>query len=170
MKETLQRLVKSHEKRAFEQLFSDHVDAIYRFIYWRVGDEEAAKDMTSEVFAKAWQNWATFDGAHAKAWLYTIARNLITDSYRKKSDAPLEEAEDVISPIDVVHQAEQSLTSQKLKQALEKLKPVSQQVIELRILNNFSAREVAAVMKVSEENVRQLQFRALKELRKHYEE
>lgn len=171
VKKTLQRLVGSSNERAFAQLFSTHADALYRFIYWRVGgNEETAKDMTSETFTRAWERWAEFDKAYPKAWLFTIARNLVIDSYRKKSAELLDDSEDLVDEeYSVEEQTDLRLGVDRLRDALVLIKPKSRQVIELRFLSGLSARETAYILDTTEENVRVLQFRALKELRKHYD-
>lgn len=175
VKKTLQRIVGSskrpHTERAFAQLFSKHADALYRFIYWRVGgNEDVAKDMTSEVFTKAWERWEEFDDSFPKAWLYTIARNLVVDSYRKKSIDRLDESEELVDEGgSLEEQTDSVLQKERLHQAIAKLKPKSRQVVELRFMSGLSARETADIMDTTEENVRVLQFRALKELRNHYE-
>lgn len=158
-------------ERAFAQLFYTHSDALYRFIFWRTGDEEVAQDMVSEVFTKAWEKWDKFDNAYPKAWLYTIARNMVIDSYRKQGSMPLidEDKEYVDEEYSLEDRTDAVFEKEKLRAAVAKLKDKSRQVIELRFMSGMSSKETAYILKTSEENVRVMQYRALKELRKYYE-
>lgn len=169
VRKTLHRLVAKSEERAFAQLFNAHADAVYRFVYWRVNNEDEAKDLVSDVFSKAWQKWSHFDGEYPKAWLFTIARNLVIDSYRKHQPLPLDSAVDLVDDTDLEEQVDKSMASQALHHALTKLKPLSRQVLELRFMAGLSARETAQVLDTTEENIRVMQYRALRELRKYYE-
>ncbi len=169
IRKTLHILVKSSDEHVFARLFRDHVDGIHRFIYWRVGDEEQAHDMTADVFMKAWEKWSTFDGKYAKAWLYTIARNLVVDSYRKKSDDRIDELDEITDDHDMELAMDLQLESERLHVCLNALKPKSREVLELRFMAGCSTREAAHILQTTEINVRQLQYRALQELRKQYE-
>ncbi len=171
IKKTLQRLVGTSDERAFAQLFNAHADGLHRFIYWRVGDEEIAKDMVSEVFTRAWEKWHNFDNAYPKAWLYTIARNMVTDSYRKKTPERLNDETEIIDEeYSVEDLTDSKLEHERLRHAVSLLKPQSRHVIELRFMSGMTAQEAAYILGISEVNVRVIQLRALKELRKHYEE
>ena len=66
-----------------------YTDSIYRYIYFKVGQDEEARDLTSEVFLKAWnyiQDNKITDYKTLKALFYKIARNLVIDHYRRKSN------------------------------------------------------------------------------------
>ncbi len=69
---------------AFGQLYELHLDSIYRYIYYRVGNAAEAEDLTEQVFLKAWEHIAAYDqrGLPFAAWLYRVAHNLVVD-YRR---------------------------------------------------------------------------------------
>jgi RNA polymerase sigma-70 factor (ECF subfamily) len=167
-RKTLQTSVKNNEQ-TFAQLFHDHADAIYRFTFWRTGTQEQAQDMTSEVFTKAWEKWGSFTPDYPKAWLFMIAKNLLVDSYRKKSTVLLDEDAQLVDEQDMGEEVDKSLEAENLKECLGKLSEKSRQVLELRFMMGQSAREAAKTIDTTEENIRVLQYRALKELRKLYE-
>jgi RNA polymerase sigma-70 factor (ECF subfamily) len=76
---------------AFLAIYTDHSDAIFRFSCTRVSDREQALDITQEVFSRLWQSM--IDGKdieYPKTFLFTIARNIIIDWYRKKKSVSLE--------------------------------------------------------------------------------
>src|SRR5205085_12342570 len=75
--------------------FRENAAKIYRFIYAKVGNREAAEDLTSEVFLKA-VRWLAQDRSadSSRAWLYTVARSAIADYWRAQSQQPTVPLED----------------------------------------------------------------------------
>lgn len=72
---------------SFEALVHRYTDSIYGFCLRRTGDVTAAEDCTQETFMKCWKHLGSFNESQAsfKTWLFTIARNSITDHLRKKT-------------------------------------------------------------------------------------
>src|SRR5512140_2966596 len=69
---------------AFGQLYDKHVDAIYRYVYYRVRDDAEAEDLTSDVFMRALKAISRYEPRQAfLAWLYRIARNAVIDRARR---------------------------------------------------------------------------------------
>src|SRR3989338_7156021 len=80
-----------NRKRAFLESFDLYSDAIYRFCVVKTSDTELAQDLTQETFSRYWQ--ALRQGKsmeHTRAFLYTIAQNLVIDWYRKKKSMSLD--------------------------------------------------------------------------------
>ena len=69
---------------AFGQLYDHYVNGIFRFIYYRVGSQQLAEDLTSETFVRGLRAIQRFSwqGKDFGAWLTTIARNLATDHFK----------------------------------------------------------------------------------------
>ncbi|MGH7876828.1 MAG: RNA polymerase sigma factor, partial [Candidatus Dormibacteraceae bacterium] len=69
---------------AFAELYDRHFLRIYRFVYSRVRDQSLAEDVTSEVFMKALRGIGRYQdmGRPFVTWLYQIASNAVTDSFR----------------------------------------------------------------------------------------
>ena len=90
----LVRQAKVGDSDAFGTLYDAYLERIYRFVYFRVEDQQTAEDITSQVFLKAWENLGRFQigGTPFLAWLYTIAHNAVIDHYRtRKVTAALED-------------------------------------------------------------------------------
>ena len=70
---------------AFAYIFARHQPDIYRYIFFRVGDVATAEDLTSDVFVRLVEkiDRFTYQDRPLLAWLYTIARNLVTDHLRR---------------------------------------------------------------------------------------
>ena len=81
------------DRQAFAPLYARYADPVYRYCYRRLGSQEAAADATSQVFAKA---IAALPGCRPDAfrsWLFSIAHNVLIDSFRSdRDDQPLEAA------------------------------------------------------------------------------
>jgi RNA polymerase sigma-70 factor (ECF subfamily) len=166
--ELTQRAV-SGDSNAFAALYDFYVEQIYRFILFRVGNEQTAEDLTSQVFLKAWDNLGSYQirGLPFKAWLFRIARNSVIDYYRTyKETTPLEpSALTMPDPAaEVSDQVEQQLQAEELRLALQQLTEDQRQVLTLRFIEGLSTAEVANVMGKRQGAIRALQMRGLQAL------
>jgi RNA polymerase sigma-70 factor (ECF subfamily) len=157
------------DNTAITELYEQHYLGVYRFLYYRVNNQQVAEDLTSDVFVRMIDSLPKYEKQDAsfRAWLFQIARNLSIDYYRKmaiRNHSPLEEnlvakAEDIGLVID------QRLTSQNLRLALAQLTDDQRDVIVLRFVAGLPISEVAQLMKKSDDAVKGLQRRALNTLR-----
>jgi RNA polymerase sigma-70 factor (ECF subfamily) len=153
---------------AFGSLYVRHLDAIFRYIYYRIGEEAEAEDLTEEVFARAWE---ALPGYRAReypftSWLYRIAHNLVVDHHRRKKSLPANDLESRMTQNrrahedQLVHDQEASL----LAEGIRLLPEEEQQVLTLRFVEGLSHREVAVIIGKSEGASRVIQHRALTRL------
>ncbi len=155
---------------AFGQLYESTVNRVYRYIYFRVSDDDTAEDLTSKVYLKAWESLPRFKagGSPFIAWLYTIAHNAVIDHYRtSRQDAHLEEI-NALPDRDPLpqEQCEHHLDAQALRQALHQLTPEQRDVVTLKLLDGLSTGEIAARLRKSPGAIRALQMRGLQALAK----
>lgn len=163
---------KSGDSEAFAQLYDAYVARVYRYVYFRVTDDEAAEDLTSQVFLKAWENLDRYQTGSSPfvAWLYTIARNLVIDYYRtKKESVPLEDVHTLTSNETPVEQVEANFDLQAMRDALQFLTEEQQQVLILKFIAGLPNENIAKVMNKREGAVRALQMRALQTMAKYME-
>jgi RNA polymerase sigma-70 factor (ECF subfamily) len=154
------------EKR-FADMYNQYVDDIYRFLLVHVRDQQLAEDLTAETFTSAWKNMSNFDNKHPRGWLYAIARNRLTDYWRKKKPLPLDETTEIVDERKTQDQVfDEKIAARELGLALKKLPEEMKSVITLRFLQGYSARQTAEVLGMSEVNIRVIQYRALKKLKK----
>ena len=154
---------------AFGDLYERYLDEIFRFIFYRILDQEEAEDLTERVFLKAWE--ALPRGrrpvANFRAWLYRVARNQVIDRHRTRKPAvPLEQAatlRDGSPPPEAIAQAREE--SAELAAVIAGLGRRYQQVLVCRFVNGLSHAETARVLGLKENHVRVLQHRALREMR-----
>jgi RNA polymerase sigma-70 factor (ECF subfamily) len=155
---------------AFGLLYDRHVDAIYRYVYYRVRDDAEAEDLTSDVFMRALKAMPRYEPRQAfLAWLYRIARNAVIDRARRGGrqvsfEDALEHpsAEHIVVPDNELVARSDSDT---LRKALAKLTPLQQEVVVLRFLEGYSTQEIARIVGKREGTVRGIQFRAIGALR-----
>ncbi len=153
------------DPRAFGPLYERYHDRIYRYGYMRLGNREAAEDVTAEVFVKALSNLSRYRVEAAfLAWLYTIARHTVADHYQKRR--PTHPWEDDV--IDRVARSGEdasagSLDRAALAQALGTLPEEQRAVLELQ-LAGWSGEEIAAALHKTEAAVKMMRYRAVRRL------
>jgi len=155
-------------REQFEDHYEQYGEAIYRFLYWQTKDQALSQDLTASTFEKAWKARKSFAEGSAKAWFYRIARNLLTDHWRKSRPVSLDDvpglSDQLEGPgIDYDYDREQEQLA--LGRALDQLPDRLRAVTTLRFIEGLSAREVAEILGTTEGNVRVLQHRALKQLK-----
>ncbi len=156
-------------RQDFEQAYLDYANKIYRFLYWQTSDSSLAEDLTSEAFSRAWHKRQSFGEGSAQAWLFRIARNLLIDYRRKKKEVPLRDIGEIFESLNresLAKTHERADEIWHMRQALDNLPDNLRGVTVLRFIEELSVREVAEVLDLSEGNVRTLQFRALRHLRR----
>ncbi len=121
----------------------EQYDKIYRFCYYKVGNHVIAEDLTQETFLKYFAQTSYLEHGKKLAYLYTIARNLCIDHYRRRREETLsEEAPDA----DHFGQVELSIA---LRQALKILPVAEQELLLFRYANELSVREISSIMGIS---------------------
>jgi RNA polymerase sigma-70 factor (ECF subfamily) len=157
---------------AFGVLYTHYQDAIYRYIFVRVGNTAEAEDLTEDVFVRAWEALPNYRPTQHpfKSWLYRIAHNLIVDHHRKRKPVDLadEELHDRPATIPLPEEIiENGQEAHVLAMAIQQLTEEEQQVIVLRFVEGLSHQEVADVIGKSEGASRVIQHRALLTLNRH---
>ena len=190
------KTMKTHEllKEKFIKLYDKYHENIYRFLYFRVKDEETAQDLTSETFVKSWDFLSNAPDKYPdnpQAFLYRVARNLLTDYYRSATKnrefsigdqttiAQLASTNSLGAPttwgnttgVGATPVVEEELDMRqgldKVLSALQDMSKISAEVITLKYVEDMTNSEIAEVLGKSEGAVRTAVHRALGELRKH---
>ena len=148
----------------FVELYDRYVDRVYAFVSRRTHDRAAAEDITSEVFEQALTHLRRFEwrGVPFVAWLFRIASNAIADRWRQDA----RESHDPPADVPDTRELEELERRVILFQLLDRLPDVQRRVIQMRFVEEKSIREIAAALGRSEGAVKQLQLRALENLRK----
>ena len=132
----------------------DQYDKIYRYCYFKVGHRETAEDITQETFLRFLDSKNRQRAGNPLAFLYTVARNLCIDEYRRKKwdsfPEELPERKD---------REEEMLTSHVIKKALEELDEEVRELILLRYVNEVPVSVICKLFGMS----RFMVYRRIKE-------
>ncbi len=161
---------------AFDRLYRDHVDRMYRFAQRLCGSPEDAKDLVQETFLSAYRNLKDFRGeSSVSTWLYTIAAHACQRMRRKRKGEPERElsldalipTSDGDMPLQVPGEdlsPEERLEHKELRRSLfaavQQLPKKYRMVLVLRDMEGLSAKEVGAVMGLTERAVKSRLHRA----------
>ena len=164
------RLVEAaqQDRAHFVQVYEEYFALVYAYVARRTRSRDDAEDMTAEVFRKALENLSRFKwtGAPFGAWLLRIASNLIADRAKRAA------REGGSSPgVTSAAQTQQSVVedaerSARLFRFVDDLVDDQRRVVMMRFAEEKSIRDIAGELGRSEGAVKQLQLRALENLRK----
>ena len=156
-------------RKIFSKIYDRYIDKIYRFIFLKVSSQEIAQDLTSETFLRGWESFKNGTKIeNPQAFLYQIARNLVTDHYREKGRTQIVSAEFVPIVDPRQNLEEKSLLNSDIdnvKMALASLPEEYQDVIIWHYLDDLPIPEIAVMLDRTEEATRVLLSRALQALR-----
>ncbi len=137
---------------AFAAIYEYYSDAIHRYTFRLLGNQEQADDITQDTFIKAYQNIGQLGGdPNLSAWLYRIASNACLDALRRRkriswlpmlADSDRDEAftEDDFAP--------QVAENQAVRRVLADMPAQLAMTLVLRTVEGFSCEEIAEIMNV----------------------
>jgi RNA polymerase sigma-70 factor, ECF subfamily len=160
--------------RAFDQdalaaIYDLYSPGIYRYAIRLLGDDTMAEDCLSETFSRFLKMLRGGQGPqdHLQAYLYRIAHNLITDSYRRQPPPPLELDESLRDERPHPEkQVDDRLQEARVRLAMRALTPEQRQVITLRFVEGWENDDVAVALQRPVGAVKALQHRALGALKR----
>ena len=156
--------------RRFEAIYDEHVTAIHRFVYARVGNRPDAEDLTGQVFMRAVEQLDIDRPApQISAWLYRVAQNAVADYWRAFYRLPQVGVEQVAASWEPVMpqpdphaDADADRAATAVRGLLKRLPDQYAKVLELRFLHRLSVAETASRLGISHGNAKVLQYRALR--------
>lgn len=157
------------DARAFALLYHRYVDRVYDFAAVRVATREAAEDATQTIFLKALHSLHTCrDGEFFAGWLFAIARNVVTDTYRT-GRTPVTPLDDTFDLEDPSAQPETVALAADWTRQIEQLRrdclnQRERDLLDLR-LQDLSDREIATALNRSYGAIRTAQYRLVQRLR-----
>jgi RNA polymerase sigma-70 factor, ECF subfamily len=150
----------------FGELYEENFYRVYAYVARRVGGRQEAEDLTADVFREALAGIGKFEwrGVPFGAWLLGIAARIVADHFKRsgrESGNPAAQPE--ASSNDEIER------SAMLFQLVERLPEAQFRVIHMRFVEQKSIREIAGELARSEGAVKQLQLRAIENLRAQME-
>lgn len=156
----------------FTKIYKQYYKRVFKYICYRINDQHMAEELCSQVFEKIIEKYNSFSGDEKtlESWIFTIARNTVTDYYRtkeKKFHFSLDYIIDMISPKPSPY--ELILTKENnsyLFEALSRLNEKERSVVSLKYGADLKNTEIAKLTGLSESNVSVILCRSLKKLKK----
>ena len=137
----------------------EQYDKIYRYCYFKTHSRETAEDITQETFLKFLESKEYRDRGRALQYLYTIARNLCTDEYRRIKTCPLdEESQGSYSDNEMLRRS-------YLRAALEKMDESDRELLLLRYVNEVPVNVIARLYGISRFALHRRLSKAVKDLK-----
>lgn len=156
------------EETDWEAAYREYLPRVYNFFLYRVGDEPLVEDLTSVVFEKAWRGRKRYrrDLGAFSTWLFTIARNVAADHFRRNSrEVPLESihGQSDASSVDETVQRREDFA--QLNLLLSRLPARERELVALKYGAGLNNREIARLTRLSESNVGTILNRVIEKLR-----
>ena len=154
----------------FIQIYDCYYGKIYNYVFFQLLNKENTEDLLSEIFMKVFEHRTSFDAKKAKlsTWLFTIAKNTLSDYHRKSRHTghwePVEE-ELIDARYDVETAYIKKSDSEYMLESLCKLGKNDRTALFLKYFMNFDYREIASHLGISEKNASVLLTRALRRLK-----
>jgi RNA polymerase sigma-70 factor, ECF subfamily len=154
------------EPAAFGELYRQHVDRIYSYVYHRVGNTVDAEDLTARTFYRALLGMPGYvdHGAPFSAWLYRIAHNLVANWHRDQARHTEVSLEGLAAEPTEELLAGQAMAGEAVVTAIRALAPDRQALLVMKF-QGLSNQEIAASLGRSEAAVKSLYHRTLADLR-----
>ncbi|HET7009764.1 MAG TPA: sigma-70 family RNA polymerase sigma factor [Anaerolineales bacterium] len=155
---------------AITEMHDRYYPDVYRYVRYRLGDDEVAQDLASDVFVRLLEavhagRWPT---QTLRGWLMGTASHLVMDHFRRfYAGRETTLGEDLpASDTDPTHALENGERRQAVHSALSRLTAEQQHVLALRFGSGYSLEETALAMGKKANAIKALQFRALAALRR----
>jgi RNA polymerase sigma-70 factor (ECF subfamily) len=138
------------DRAAFETLYHRYVRSVFGIALRRLGDRGRAEDAVQETFAAVWRSAHSYkpERGPAAPWLYTVARNAITDRLRTRTETPAELPDRPSGDAGPPERAETSYVAWRVHRALEDLPRAERDVLELAYWSGLSQSEVASFLDI----------------------
>lgn len=148
-------------------VYAEHGRALLAFTTRLLGDRAAAEDVVQETLVRAWQHpdVLTNGRGSVRGWLFTVARNLVTDRVRAQRARPAEVAEEAAVPPLTGDHADRVVDALTVLPALERLSPDHREVLAQVYFAGRSLPEAAQVLGVPTGTVKSRSYYALRALR-----
>jgi RNA polymerase sigma-70 factor, ECF subfamily len=138
----------------FDDVYAEHRSTLHAYFLGRTGDPELALDLLQEVFLRAWRSVQTLAALPAERrhfWLFSVARNLVVDTYRRRgaSEAAQERLHRLAAPEHTEPTERGALESEQLAEldaAIRRLPDDLRAVLVLHVLGERTSTEIGEIL------------------------
>ncbi len=173
--ESLVAGLKRGDSHAVQYAVESYSPGLYRFAVYQLGDPSAAEDIVSEVITRMLEKISQYNhtGAPFQSWLFSIARNLMRDNYRRKKNISVVSLDATIDSDEIQGlggpdaQIDNFGDREELASVMAHLTDEQRQIVTLRIVEGWQPQEIAELLGRSIDSVKSLQYRALQTMKRH---
>ena len=158
--ELMQRVSSKDDDRAYDELYHRHARKLMGFFYRQTdGDEALAADLTQDTFMRVWTARDKYSGASFRAWLLTIAYNLLKNHYRhsehqRRYEQFAMQTREEAADSNIVEILDGEAMDLALKALLEKMTPGNRLLFSLRFEEELTVPQKALVLAIPEGTVK----------------
>ena len=164
-KDKLLAKVAGGDRDAFTQLYTDHLNNLFRYIFLITKSKEETEEILQEVFIRIWENRSKLVAIDSfENYVFRCAKNKLLDNIRRQ-----QVKQRVFSEIKRSKEVSASTTSDQstykeyyllVQQAIEKLPPKRKLIFRLNIENGYSREEIARHLNISDSVVKKQIYKA----------
>lgn len=157
------------KEQFFSQIYDEHIDKVYRFVFFKVNNEGLAQDITSETFTRLWKEIVSDkEVRNPSGFLFRVAQNMVIDHYRVKDQNPI-----ILDNLDTVLDSNQDIEEKVVQKddmrvvaaALGQLNEDSRLAVSMYYIEQEPISEVAKALNRSQGATRVLIHRGMKQLK-----
>lgn len=158
--ELMQRVSSKDDDRAYDELYHRHARRLMGFFYRQTdGDEALAADLTQDTFMRVWTARDKYSGASFRAWVLTIAYNLLKNHYRhtehqRRYEQFAIQTREEAADSNIVEILDGEAMDLALKALLEKMTPGNRLLFSLRFEEELTVPQIALVLAIPEGTVK----------------
>ncbi|HEY5614882.1 MAG TPA: RNA polymerase sigma factor [Bacteroidota bacterium] len=145
------RLAQQGDRRAFEQLYREHVGRVYAVCLRICADTGRAEELTQDVFVRTWQVLPSFRGESAfSSWLHRLAVNVVLVDFRSRRRRTARvQSTDNIELYDSPEHSTAPGTSLDVEEAIKKLPPQARTIFVLHDIEGYKHEEIAEQLELA---------------------
>ncbi|MBP2705007.1 sigma-70 family RNA polymerase sigma factor [Microbispora sp. RL4-1S] len=158
------------DEELIRALFEDHGGPLYGYVLRLTGDPGRAEDVVQETLLRAWRHPSVQEGRPVRAWLFTVARNLVVDQHRARMARPQETGDEALAVLPADDELDRALESWGVAEALASLRPEHREVLLETYYRGRSVKEASEVLGIPPGTVKSRTYYALRALKLALEE
>jgi RNA polymerase sigma-70 factor (ECF subfamily) len=137
---------------SYDRFYRENKDRVFAYLLRLTGNYHLSLDVMQESFTRYFARYR--NNGNNCALLYTIARNTVLDSFRKRREETLPREDEVSLPGDPERELMEKQACQKMMDAIQQLNPVDRELMALLAAKTFSYKEIGTLLNISEANVK----------------
>ncbi|MFF0769643.1 sigma-70 family RNA polymerase sigma factor [Nonomuraea wenchangensis] len=158
------------DEELVKTLFDEHAGPLYGYVLRLTGDSGRAEDVVQETLLRAWRHPDALTDRPIRAWLFTVARNLVVDQHRARKARPPEISDEALTVVPAEDELERAVESWAVAEALAALRPEHREVLMEVYYRGRSVKEASDTLGIPPGTVKSRTYYALRALKLALEE